>query len=137
MRSPTGRRKTPPPKRKAMPRRRQRQPPRLRKPINMRPDNLRSARYGFYAALLALPLAACGVFKGDGPPKTPTIGERVSILSNDNSIKVDPATAAIAVVLPERSEARRVGKEGCSTSRSRWSPYHYKKNNKNNTIYKK
>src|SRR3546814_12652079 len=27
----------------------------------------------------------------------------------------------------ERSEARRVGKEGVSTGRSRWSPYHYKK----------
>src|SRR3546814_19589363 len=25
-----------------------------------------------------------------------------------------------------RSEARRVGKEGGSTGRSRWSPYHYK-----------
>src|SRR5687768_18585880 len=29
----------------------------------------------------------------------------------------------------DRSEERRVGKE----CRSRWSPYHYKKNNKNNT----
>src|SRR3546814_16838863 len=27
-----------------------------------------------------------------------------------------------------RSEERRVGKECVSTSRSRWSPYHYKKN---------
>src|SRR3546814_11414746 len=27
----------------------------------------------------------------------------------------------------DRSEARRVGKEGVSTCRSRWSPYHYKK----------
>src|SRR3546814_17097286 len=29
-----------------------------------------------------------------------------------------------------RSEERRVGKECVSTCRSRWSPYHYKKNNK-------
>src|SRR3546814_14714366 len=29
----------------------------------------------------------------------------------------------------ERSEERRVGKECVSTCRSRWSPYHYKKNN--------
>src|SRR3546814_12874617 len=28
----------------------------------------------------------------------------------------------------ERSEERRVGKECVSTCRSRWSPYHYKKN---------
>src|SRR3546814_13403721 len=30
---------------------------------------------------------------------------------------------------PDRSEERRVGKECVSTCRSRWSPYHYKKNN--------
>src|SRR3546814_17825199 len=29
---------------------------------------------------------------------------------------------------PSRSEERRVGKECVSTCRSRWSPYHYKKN---------
>src|SRR3546814_14239723 len=29
-----------------------------------------------------------------------------------------------------RSEERRVGKEGVSTCRSRWLPYHYKKNKK-------
>src|SRR3546814_20824349 len=29
-----------------------------------------------------------------------------------------------------RSEERRVGKECVSTCRSRWSPYHYKKNSK-------
>ena len=62
---------------------------------------MRKTRYGLYAALLALPLAGCGVIKGDGGPKTPTVGERVSILSNDNSVKVDPATESIAVVLPE------------------------------------
>src|SRR3546814_16881183 len=33
-------------------------------------------------------------------------------------------------VLDARSEARRVGKEGVSTCRSRWSPYHLKKKNK-------
>src|SRR3546814_13187545 len=31
--------------------------------------------------------------------------------------------------LGDRSEERRVGKECVSTCRSRWSPYHYKKNN--------
>lgn len=59
------------------------------------------SRYVFYAALLALPLAGCGLLKGNGGPKTPTVGDRVSILSNDNSIKVDPALAETAVVLPE------------------------------------
>src|SRR3546814_16108522 len=32
----------------------------------------------------------------------------------------------------DRSEERRVGKECVSTCRSRWSPYHSKKNNKRN-----
>src|SRR3546814_11053096 len=32
-----------------------------------------------------------------------------------------------------RSEERRVGKECVSTCRSRWSPYHYKKNNQKTT----
>src|SRR3546814_13709756 len=35
------------------------------------------------------------------------------------------ARPAIAIA---RSEERRVGKEGVSTCRSRWAPYHYKKN---------
>src|SRR3546814_20027388 len=35
----------------------------------------------------------------------------------------------------ERSEERRVGKECVSTCRSRWPPYHSKKNNKNITKY--
>src|SRR3546814_19945570 len=39
--------------------------------------------------------------------------------------KIDPVTGAMAEYpLPERSAERRVGKEGVSTCRSRWSPYH-------------
>src|SRR3546814_14264736 len=34
-----------------------------------------------------------------------------------------------------RSEERRVGKEGVSTCRFRWSPYHKKKKNKHQTQY--
>src|SRR3546814_10996409 len=36
-----------------------------------------------------------------------------------------------AGTLPGRSEARRVGKECVSTCSSRWSPYHYKKQTRN------
>ena len=53
------------------------------------------------AALAAMPLAGCGVLGGgDGGPKTPTVGNRVSILSNDASVKVDPAIAAQEVIIP-------------------------------------
>src|SRR3546814_12197746 len=37
-------------------------------------------------------------------------------------------TFAGDALFPVRSEERRVGKEGVSTCRSRWSPYHEKKN---------
>jgi len=74
--------------------------------------------YGIAAALLALPLAGCGVLKGDGGPKTPTVGDRVSILSNDNSIKVDPATAGIAVVLPEPAVNAAWAQSGGNASKS-------------------
>src|SRR3546814_12004663 len=35
---------------------------------------------------------------------------------------------------PQRSEERRVGKGCVSTCRSRWSPYHYKKNKPQTTV---
>src|SRR3546814_17776700 len=39
----------------------------------------------------------------------------------------------VGPLLCERSEERRVGKECVSTCRSRWSPYHSKKNNRSPT----
>ena len=49
------------------------------------------------AALMAL--SACGVFKG-GPKKTPTVGQRVPILTSENAIEADPSIADIQVTLP-------------------------------------
>jgi outer membrane protein assembly factor BamB len=83
---------------------------------------MRKARFGLYAALLALPLAGCGVFKGDGGPKTPTVGNRVSILSNDASIKVNPATAEIAVILPEPAVNAAWAQSGGNASKSMGHP---------------
>ncbi|MBL9069241.1 MAG: PQQ-binding-like beta-propeller repeat protein [Sphingopyxis sp.] len=74
------------------------------------------------AVLLALPLAGCGALKGKGGPKTPTVGQRVSILSNDNSIKVDPATAAIAVVLPDPAVNADWAQSGGNASKSMGHP---------------
>ena len=52
------------------------------------------------AALVAL--AGCSVFGGDGKgkPRTPVLGQRVSILSSETGIAVDPALADVAVLLP-------------------------------------
>jgi outer membrane protein assembly factor BamB len=74
------------------------------------------------AALLALPLAGCGMFKGDGGPKTPTVGQRVSILSNDNSVMVDAATSGIDVVLPAPAVNAAWAQSGGNASKSMGHP---------------
>ncbi|MBM6576639.1 PQQ-binding-like beta-propeller repeat protein [Microvirga sp. SRT01] len=53
------------------------------------------------ALLLALTaLSACGIFSGGGAKKTPTLGERVPILTSENDVKADPTMVDIAVALP-------------------------------------
>ena len=44
-------------------------------------------------------LAGCGVFKSS-KPKTPTIGERIPVLTAESSIQVDPALADVPITLP-------------------------------------
>lgn len=65
--------------------------------------NTRSAPLARSLALvLALALSGCGVFGGGkGGPKTPTVGNRIPILSRiDSSARVDPALASVEVLLP-------------------------------------
>jgi len=54
------------------------------------------------AVALVLGLTGCGVLGGGkGPKKTPTLGERVPILSRiEAGAKVDPALASVSVILP-------------------------------------
>lgn len=53
------------------------------------------------AGSLAALLSGCGVFKGgDTKPKTPTIGQRVPVLTSETGVEVDPSIADVAVVLP-------------------------------------
>jgi len=49
------------------------------------------------AALIAL--GGCGIFKG-APKKTPTVGNRVSILASESDISTDKTIADVAVTLP-------------------------------------
>jgi outer membrane protein assembly factor BamB len=52
-------------------------------------------------ALTALSvLGGCGVFGGKDKPKTPTIGERISVLTAESRIEVDPALADVPIALP-------------------------------------
>ena len=52
-------------------------------------------------ALLAASLAGCGVIGGKSGPKTPTVGERMPILSRiESGAQVDPDLATVSVILP-------------------------------------
>lgn len=52
-------------------------------------------------AIGALLLASCGVFGGgDRKPRTPTVGERIPILTGESDVVVEPALADVEVLLP-------------------------------------
>ncbi len=52
------------------------------------------------AALAMTVLSGCSVFRGDGPPTTPTVGNRTPILAVGSALEVDPAIAGLEVILP-------------------------------------
>lgn len=53
------------------------------------------------ALVLALAVAGCGVFGGKDKPKTPTVGNRIPILSRvDTGARVDPLLAGVTVIVP-------------------------------------
>src|SRR3546814_12312052 len=58
---------------------------------------------------------------------------RRGVIAHDGGDPAEFAIDEVKALAPYRgagrSEERRVGKEGVSACRSRWSPYHYKKNN--------
>src|SRR3546814_18050155 len=49
------------------------------------------------------------------------------ITTDDEGLRQPIGARLHCIVQVDRSEERRVGKEGVSTGRSRWSPYHEKK----------
>ena len=55
------------------------------------------------ALMIAAALAAsgCGVFKKGKKTNTPVLGQRVAVLTGENDVTVDPATAALPMSLPE------------------------------------
>jgi len=71
------------------------------------------------AVIMAGLLAGCGAFKGDGPKKTPTVGNRVAILSKiQDGAKVDPALAGVPVALPAAQVNAEWAQAGGSASKS-------------------
>lgn len=71
------------------------------------------------AIALALGLAGCGVFGGKDKPSTPTLGNRIPILSKvDTSAKVDPSLADMPVVMPAATVNAEWPQAGATASKS-------------------
>src|SRR5687767_13369519 len=71
-------------------------------------------------ALLLIAAAAasgCGIIKKSAP-KTPVLGERVAVLTTENDVTVDPATAALPMTLPAPVVNSEWSQPGGSPSKS-------------------
>ncbi len=77
------------------------------------------ARHLALVATLALALGGCGIIGGKSKPATPTVGNRVPILSRiESGAKVDPALASVAVVLPPAQTNAEWAQAGGTPSKS-------------------
>jgi len=68
-------------------------------------------------AFAALSASGCSIFK-KGAPKTPVVGERVSVLTTEQDVVVDPDTAAIPMSLPEPIANTEWAQAGGNASKS-------------------
>jgi outer membrane protein assembly factor BamB len=72
-----------------------------------------------FAVAAALALAGCSIFGGDDEPTTPTVGNRVPILSRISSeVEVDPSLANVAVVVPPAEANTDWSQAGGTASKS-------------------
>jgi outer membrane protein assembly factor BamB len=71
------------------------------------------------ALLFAAALAAsgCGILR-KSTPRTPVLGERVAVLTVENDVVVDPATAAMPMTLPAPTENSEWGQPGGNASKT-------------------
>ncbi|MFN3517477.1 MAG: PQQ-binding-like beta-propeller repeat protein [Novosphingobium sp.] len=85
----------------------------------MKPTDLTRRLSAPLALVMLLGLAGCGAFGGKDKPSTPTVGNRVPILSKiDTSAKVDPALANVAVIVPLAAENAEWPQAGGTASKS-------------------
>jgi len=71
------------------------------------------------ALLLGAAIAAsgCGILRKSAP-KTPTIGQRIAVLTSEGDVQVDPATAALPMALPAAVANSEWAQSGGSASKS-------------------
>ncbi|HZF95669.1 MAG TPA: PQQ-binding-like beta-propeller repeat protein [Allosphingosinicella sp.] len=73
-----------------------------------------------FALAAATILSGCGIIGGggNGPKGTPTVGERIPVLSGEAGIEVDPELADVPVVLPAPAENADWAQGGGTASKS-------------------
>ena len=67
--------------------------------------------------IAAIALNGCSVLK-KSTPKTPVLGNRVSVMTMENAVAVDPATAALPMVLPAPVANSEWGQPGGNAAKS-------------------
>lgn len=69
--------------------------------------------------LLALGMTGCGIVGGKHRPSTPTVGERIPILSRiESGAQVDPTLATVSVVLPPQQVNAEWGQGGGTANKA-------------------
>lgn len=87
--------------------------------MNASRSTLRRKALPLIAVALLAGLSGCKVFGGKGGPKTPTVGERVPILSRiESGAKADGALAGMAVILPPQTVNADWAQAGGAPSKS-------------------
>lgn len=78
---------------------------------------MKANRAAVALAAMALALSGCGVLRGNGGPRTPTVGNRVPILGSQTALAVDPSVVGLEVVLPGELTNADWGQPGGSASK--------------------
>src|SRR6478609_9538691 len=83
------------------------------------PSTKRFGRPLAAALMLSVALTGCGVLKGKGPKSTPTVGDRMPILSRiDSGSSVDQSIQAVPVQVPAPYENIDFAQGGGSASKA-------------------
>ena len=63
-------------------------------------------------------LSGCGILGGKDKPKTPTVGQRISVLGNEAGVEIDPTLAGVEINLPPATANLAWAQPGGSASKS-------------------
>jgi len=76
------------------------------------------------ALAMLVTLGGCGIFKGgdDKKPKTPVMGQRIAVLTAETGAEIDPALAAVPVVVPAEQVNPEWAQPGGNAAKSMGNP---------------